>query len=195
MIERKKRDSRHEGPSSSDTTSTSDAVVSRRDKTADHGDKGETSNNSHYSGFPLLPLPPQECYFYGHQNHDRIVPTEDKMGTLHDAVTDVTHRQVESLSFSQTSCNKGKGTEHKLDSVQASAVRFAPRTTQLECRKRKVEEATEQSGTISGQNKLFIGPKLPEPQKLDMEDESLNTTVNLIRNTIKQVVKSFFVFF
>ncbi|KAK1880041.1 RNA-binding protein 48 [Dissostichus eleginoides] len=36
-------------------------------------------------------------------------------------------------------------------------------------------------------NEPLIGPKLPEPPKLDMEDVSLNTTANLIRNTLKKV--------
>uniref|UniRef100_A0A3Q0SYJ6 RNA-binding protein 48 n=1 Tax=Amphilophus citrinellus TaxID=61819 RepID=A0A3Q0SYJ6_AMPCI len=77
-------------------------------------------------------------------------------------------------------------TDHRQEAHQATGVRFLPRTTHLEKRKRKMEEAAEHSITISGQNEPLIGPKLPEPSKLDMEDKSLNTTVNLIRNTMKQ---------
>lgn len=51
-----------------------------------------------------------------------------------------------------------------------------------------MEEAAEHSKTdVSVKNEPLIGPKLLEPPKLDMDDESLNTTVNLIRNTMKQV--------
>lgn len=41
---------------------------------------------------------------------------------------------------------------------------------------------------VTGHNEQLIGPKLPEPPRVDMEDESLNTTVSLIRNTLKKVV-------
>ncbi|KAM6899349.1 RNA-binding protein 48 [Xenentodon cancila] len=190
--ERTRKETRHETPASSDTTPEPDTNISRHDKltmTIDNDNKGETSNTSHYSGFPLLPLPPQEHYFYGHQNQHGITPTEDRMGTLHDVITDITEQQVESSSFDQTPNNRDKGTEHKLDSDRVSAIRFVPRTKQLENRKRKMEEAMAKLGTVSeeNKNKPLIGPKLPEPPKLDMEDESLNTTVSLIRNTMKQV--------
>lgn len=62
----------------------------------------------------------------------------------------------------------------------------------MESRKRKTEEAAEHSLTdVPRSNEPLIGPKLPEPAKLDMEDVSLNTTVSLIRNTMKQVVCKF----
>ncbi|XP_072303647.1 RNA-binding protein 48 isoform X2 [Eucyclogobius newberryi] len=65
-------------------------------------------------------------------------------------------------------------------------VRFLPRTTQIETRKRLAEDETEQSlEDVTSEG--FIGPKLPEQPKLDMEDESLNRTVKMIRNTLKQV--------
>ncbi|XP_061597860.1 RNA-binding protein 48 [Cololabis saira] len=184
--ERTRKETTHEMPTSSATTPTCDTNISRHDKTADDDDEGETSNTSHYSGFPLLPLPPQEHYFYRHQTQHGITPTEDRMGTLHDVTTDITEQQVESSSFNHPS-NRGKGTKHKLDSDQACAIRFVPRTKQLENRKRKMEGAMEESGNGSGENKPLIGPKLPEPPKFDMEDESLNTTVSLIRNTMKQM--------
>lgn len=58
----------------------------------------------------------------------------------------------------------------------------------MENRKRKMEEVAEHSVTdVTTNNEPLIGPKLPEPPKLDMDDASLNTTVNLIRNTMKQV--------
>ncbi len=108
------------------------------------------------------------------------------MGTLHNAIIDAKQQPAQSSSSSQTSSDRDRGTKHKLTSNQSSAVRFVPRTTHLENRKRKIEEAVEHSPTDKN-NEPLIGPKLPEPPKLDMEDESLNTTVNRIRNTMKQV--------
>lgn len=55
------------------------------------------------------------------------------------------------------------------------------------------EGAAVRSGTEGpGSDERLIGPRLPEPPKLDMEDESLNTTVSLIRSTLKKVKRVFF---
>ncbi|XP_053117742.1 RNA-binding protein 48 isoform X2 [Hemicordylus capensis] len=68
--------------------------------------------------------------------------------------------------------------------------RFMPRTTQLQERKRRREEdnkfALFGKDTIS--KEIIIGPRLPEAPKIDMEDDSLNTSANLIRNKLKEVV-------
>nr|XP_046273579.1 RNA-binding protein 48 [Scatophagus argus] len=171
---------------SSDNTSTSEVIITGLDKTSDNENNGETSHIGHFSGFPLLPLPPQEYHYYGHKNQRVTTPTEDKMGTLHNAVIDAKQQPLPSSSSSQTSSDRG--TEHKLTSSQSPAVRFVPRTTHLENRKRKMEEAVEHPlSDAAGNKEPLIGPKLPEPPKLDMEDESLNTTVRLIRSTMKQV--------
>ncbi|XP_038580871.1 RNA-binding protein 48 [Micropterus salmoides] len=174
---------------SSDTTaSTSEAIITRHDETTDNDKTRETSNNSHYSGFPLLPLPPQEHHYYRHKYQHVTIPTEDKMGTLHNAIIDTKQEPVQSSSSSQTSLDSARGTEHRLISNQSSAVKFVPRTTHLENRKRKMGEVAEHSpAVVTRENEPLIGPKLPEPPKLDMEDKSLNTTVSLIRNTMKQV--------
>ncbi|XP_047461455.1 RNA-binding protein 48 [Mugil cephalus] len=186
--EKKQQQAIHEEPTSSDTTTTSGRIVTRRDQNAGSDNTGETSNISHHSGFPLLPLPPQEHFFYGHDYQHGFIQTEDKMGTLHNAISATKEQQMQSSISNQTSSNSDQGTEHKLTSNQdPPPVRFVPRTTHLENRKRKKEEVTEHLATASGQNEPLIGPKLPEPCKLDMEDESLNTTVGLIRNTMKQV--------
>lgn len=118
------------------------------------------------------------------------------MGTLHNAIINTKQHLGQSSSFSQTSSDRDRGTEHRLTPNQTSAdVRFVPRTTNLENRKRKMKEAGENSPTdVIGKNEPLIGPKLPEPPKLDMEDESLNTTVSLIRNTMKQVIYNVFFF-
>uniref|UniRef100_A0AAQ5ZDF7 RNA-binding protein 48 n=1 Tax=Amphiprion ocellaris TaxID=80972 RepID=A0AAQ5ZDF7_AMPOC len=135
------------------------------------GNAGETLNISHYSSFPPLLLPPQEHHFYGHKNQPAMIPTEDKMGTLHNVVPDTKQQQEQNSGSNQTSYNRNQGTEHRPNSNQAPAVRFVPRTTHLQNRKRKMEVTGEHSVTVPGQNEPLIGPKLPEPSKLDMEDE------------------------
>ncbi|XP_043821296.1 RNA-binding protein 48 isoform X3 [Dromiciops gliroides] len=71
--------------------------------------------------------------------------------------------------------------------------RFMPRTTQLQERKRRREE-DRILGTFLETNprnkEVIIGPQLPEIPKVDMEDESLNMSANLIRNKLKEVISS-----
>ncbi|XP_026205184.1 RNA-binding protein 48 [Anabas testudineus] len=190
--EKEKQERSNEDPTTSDTTTTTEMTIVEYDKTCDSDNTGEaqqTSYMSHYSSFPPLPLPPQEHNFYGHTNQQGNIQTEDKMGTLHNAIINTKQQLQKSTSFSQNSSDRDRGTEQRVTPNQASAVRFVPRTAHLENRKRKMaKEATEISLTdVSGKNEPLIGPKLPEPPKLDMEDVSLNTTVSLIRNTMKQV--------
>ncbi|NWU05310.1 RBM48 protein, partial [Cephalopterus ornatus] len=70
--------------------------------------------------------------------------------------------------------------------------RFMPRTTHLQERKRKKEEGNRFSllGTSADNTEVIIGPKLPEIPKVDMDDESLNTSATLIRNKLKEVADS-----
>ncbi|KAM3597094.1 uncharacterized protein V6R79_025837 [Siganus canaliculatus] len=174
----------------SDSATTSEITISRNDQNSFHDDNstGESSNSILYSSFPRLPLPPRETRYFGSKNQHGTMQTEDKMGTLHNAFPHAKAQLVPSSSSSQTSADSNKSTERRLTLNQPSAVRFVPRTTHLENRKRKMEEAIEHSLTdVSRNNEPLIGPKLPELPKLDMEDESLNTTVNLIRDTMKQV--------
>ncbi|CAI5788730.1 RNA-binding protein 48 [Podarcis lilfordi] len=68
--------------------------------------------------------------------------------------------------------------------------RFMPRTTQLQERKRRRDEDNKLAlfGKDINSEEIIIGPRLPETPKIDMEDESLNTSANLIRNKLKEVV-------
>ncbi|KAL6099873.1 rbm48 [Pungitius sinensis] len=184
--ERKQKEDVKEETTSSNTATTSEAIF-RRHKTSDNDNTEKTSNISHYTDFPPLPLPPREYNYFLHKNHHETIPTEDKMGTLHNAIIYKKQQQGHSSSSSQTSL--ATDTERGLTSSQSSAVvRFVPRTTHLENRKRKLKNAAEHSPTDAAMNnEILIGPKLPEPPKGDMEDESLNTTVSLIRSTMKQV--------
>lgn len=116
------------------------------------------------------------------------------MGTLHNAIIETKQQPEPSPSSSRTSSSREKGTERRVAPKQSAAVRFVPRTTHLESKKRRMQEAeAERSGTdVERDNEQLIGPRLPETPKLDMEDESLNTTVSLIRNTLKKVTCHFF---
>uniref|UniRef100_U3EN38 RNA-binding protein 48 n=1 Tax=Callithrix jacchus TaxID=9483 RepID=U3EN38_CALJA len=71
--------------------------------------------------------------------------------------------------------------------------RFMPRTTQLQERKRRRED-DRKLGTFletnPSSNEVMIGPLLPDISKVDMHDDSLNTTANLIRNKLKEVISS-----
>ncbi|XP_062982822.1 RNA-binding protein 48 [Elgaria multicarinata webbii] len=68
--------------------------------------------------------------------------------------------------------------------------RFMPRTTQLQERKRRRDEDNKLSlfGRDINSEEIIIGPKLPEIPKVDMDDDSLNTSANFIRNRLKEVV-------
>lgn len=67
--------------------------------------------------------------------------------------------------------------------------RFMPRTTHLQERKRKREEGNKFSliGTSADSTEVIIGPQLPEIPKVNMDDDSLNTSATLIRNKLKEV--------
>ncbi|XP_062266583.1 RNA-binding protein 48 [Platichthys flesus] len=186
--EKEQKEAEKEEPTTSSTATTSEKIIPRHDRRPNNDNTGENTKFSHYSGFQLLPLPPQESHYYGHQNQHWTGQTEDKMGTLHNAIINTRQQPAQGLSSSQTSSDRERGTNRRLTPKQAPAVRFVPRTPNLENRKRKIQEAASQSQTDApGENEPLIGPKLPEPPKLDMEDESLNTTVSLIRTTMKQV--------
>ncbi|KAM7373109.1 hypothetical protein PAMP_007989 [Pampus punctatissimus] len=185
---REKEQEQEQAVNKEPSDATSEKILVRHEQTSYCDNTGESSNMDHYSSFPLLPLPPQEHHYYRQKNQHGSSTTEDKMGTLHNAIIDIKQQPVQSSSSSQTSSHKDRGTEHTLASNQSSAVRFVPRTTHLEKRKRKIKEVVEHSLTdVTGKNESLIGPKLPDQPKLDMEDNSLNTTVSLIRNTMKQV--------
>lgn len=117
------------------------------------------------------------------------------MGTLHNAIMETKQQPVPSSSSSRTSSDRDKGREHRATPKQSATARFVPRTTHLESRKRRMEEEAERLGTdVAGSNEPLIGPKLPEAPKVDMEDESLNTTVSLIRNTMKKVTCNIYIY-
>ncbi|KAM9165381.1 RNA-binding protein 48 [Pangshura tecta] len=70
--------------------------------------------------------------------------------------------------------------------------RFMPRTTQLQERKRKRDQGNQIDfiGIDSDSTEVIIGPRLPEIPKVDMDDDSLNASANLIRNKLTEVAVS-----
>ncbi|KAM8884933.1 RNA-binding protein 48 [Synchiropus picturatus] len=137
------------------------------------GATGESSEVNQYM-LPLLPPPPQENPYYLAPNKQ----TEDKMGTLHNAVTE--NSPMQGPGFMGASSHGDSQAERT--SSQSNSVRFLPRKAHMESRKRNMHEEAEPL-----HNSPLIGPQLPEPPKLDMEDDSLNRTVTQIRSTMKQV--------
>lgn len=70
--------------------------------------------------------------------------------------------------------------------------RFMPRTMQLQERKRR-RDCDHELGTFetnTGCNEVLIGPKLPDIPSVDLQDDSLNTTADLIRSKLKEVISS-----
>ncbi|MCI4391992.1 hypothetical protein PGIGA_G00140790 [Pangasianodon gigas] len=156
----------------------------------------ETSNPNTYSGFPLLPLPPQEeapqqCLSSrGFKSHSlqTSAPTEDKMGSLHLFIppSPELSKQTSNWPNSASAGKEERDRTKKSKNPPSAAPRFIPRTARLENRKRRMEESTDLLG-MSDKNAPLFGPKLPEQQRMDMEDDSLNITANLIRQTIAKV--------
>ncbi|MEE6466598.1 hypothetical protein FKM82_007007 [Ascaphus truei] len=68
-------------------------------------------------------------------------------------------------------------------------VRFMPRTAQLQERQRKREKSNALAlcGSSPDSEAIVIGPRLPEIPKVDMDDNSLNVSANLIRVKLKEV--------
>ncbi|XP_073485734.1 RNA-binding protein 48 [Aquarana catesbeiana] len=71
-----------------------------------------------------------------------------------------------------------------------SSARFMPRTTQLQERQRRREERTRLAVLLPESQEIVVGPKLPEIPKLDMIDNSLNLSANLIRTKLQEVSAS-----
>ncbi|KAK1805038.1 hypothetical protein P4O66_019406, partial [Electrophorus voltai] len=159
--------------------------------------QGEHFDFDTYSGFSLLPLPPQEDasqqYFSSKESfkpqsvQGKNVPTEDKMGSLHNFIPIATdHYKQTSHKPTVASSGSDRVRGKKSHAPSTTAPRFMPRTAQLETRKRKIEDNSDLMG-ITNKNAPLCGPKLPEPPKMDMEDDSLNITAHFIRQTMAKV--------
>ncbi|XP_048849741.1 RNA-binding protein 48 [Brienomyrus brachyistius] len=144
-------------------------------------DEGDRSDCSSFS-YPLLPLPPQERFPpYSEQTLVKFAAGEDNMGSKYNFMD--SSKQPPPFTV-QKPCYH----ESTLRKRTLPAAKFIPRTTHLENRKRKAGEASKTLLLgIGSKCETLIGPKLPEPPKLDMDDKSLNVTADLIRNTMKKI--------
>ncbi|KPP64548.1 RNA-binding protein 48-like, partial [Scleropages formosus] len=127
--------------------------------------------------YPLLPLPPQE----GFPSVFEQMVYEDSMGSTYSAGT--SDQPIASVG---QKCSSDRSTVVYIKvKDRPPPAKLIPRTAHLQNRKRKMEEASKAFllGTTE-KNDTLIGPKLPELPKVDMEDDSLNITVNLIRSTM-----------
>lgn len=165
------------------TESPAQSSAECEDRTDAQRTHGNIFSSNTYSGFPLLPFPPHE---EAHQKNvlfqssfkSHSLPTEDRMGSLHNFIP-------EPSGPMSLECKERKMTQKQKDPL-TSVPRFVPRTTHLENRKRKMEDSTDLLG-VANKNAPLYGPKLPEPPKMDMEDDSLNKTANIIRQTLAKV--------
>nr|XP_015213587.1 PREDICTED: RNA-binding protein 48 [Lepisosteus oculatus] len=168
------------------------------EETGDDGEKVESWND--YYGYPMLPPPPQED-IPGHQSFGE--QTYFSFKGLPEAGSSSERFRVvprnRSADHSKNSLGDPLGSVRKdkrvhkdqkdpVAVVKSSTARFIPRTTHLQERKRKMEQAGELSLLgINRTNETIIGPKVPETPKVDMGDDSLNTSVDLIRSKIIKI--------
>ncbi|NXH20977.1 RBM48 protein, partial [Bucco capensis] len=125
----------------------------------------------------------------GNQNQSLLIfPHDNKC-----AETSGSFGQNPSLSVHPGGCTPAAASvQYRTVPVDNGLERFLPRTTHLQERKRKREEGNKFSliGTSEDNTEVMIGPQLPEIPKVDMEDDSLNTSATLIRNKLKEVADS-----
>lgn len=180
---------------STESSSTDTRAPSAPEIQKDFASARRENVKSDYLSFPEQPFPSTEDVSYTLPNFTQpfqvpwttktTLPTEDKMGSLHNSIPPLAETSKPSAS-SLSSCVK-EGDLCKRHEKLSQPVRFMPRITHLESRKRKLEETV----FFLNETETLIGPKLPELPKLDMEDHSLNVTANLIRQTMTKVSLSF----
>ncbi|XP_062870202.1 RNA-binding protein 48 [Trichomycterus rosablanca] len=165
-----------------------------KDRLHPHRNHGETSHSNTCSGFPLLPLPPQKdnphhmfsSKEFKSQSLHCSSSTEDKMGSLHSFIPSSKEHCEHTSNDPNTPAKEKEWITKKSKNPSTTVPRFIPRTAHLENRKRKIEDSSVLTGAAD-KNAPLYGPKLPEPPRMDMEDNSLNTTANLIRKTMAKV--------
>ncbi|NXD82103.1 RBM48 protein, partial [Halcyon senegalensis] len=96
------------------------------------------------------------------------------------------------LSVHPGGCTPVSSVQQRTVPMDNGVQRFMPRTTHLQERKRKREEGDMFSliGTSVDNTEVVVGPQLPGIPKVDMDDDSLNTSAALIRNKLKEVSDS-----
>ncbi|XP_066571565.1 RNA-binding protein 48 [Amia ocellicauda] len=161
---------------------------------ADTGTDGESdtwNNYSDYYGYPMLPPPPQEDVhrFWPSPQSAAFRSAGPGEGGLLPAGFSPAPED-----YSADSCREPSGPrdsrrrEPSASKAKGTVSRFIPRTTHLQERKRRAEQAGVASLMgIPGTDEALIGPKLPETPKLDLGDDSLNTTANVIRSKLRKI--------
>ncbi|KAG7458198.1 hypothetical protein MATL_G00235580 [Megalops atlanticus] len=174
-----------------------EVAVCEEEESRDIAEEPDNLTTDYLFGFPLLLPPPQEEFyqpssfpestsaaFRGHQGNIR--PAEDRMGSTYHSADNCNPPTPTEPQQPPFCINTPMVSKQRKDSRPTA--RFIPRTTHLQNRKRKVEEAGQDSLLgIEDKSETLIGPKLPEQPKMDMEDESLNITANLIRSTMAKI--------
>lgn len=125
---------------------------------------------------PLQPSFPAESYqhYRSSSPSGSSSPAPSRAGSIHPPPSDRPERTIIPAQ----------------DIVGSSPARFMPRTTQLQERQRRREASLALSVSLPDSPEVVIGPKLPELPKLDLEDDSLNTSAKLIRGKLKKVSQS-----
>ncbi|KAJ8267663.1 hypothetical protein COCON_G00128350 [Conger conger] len=159
----------------------------------------ESFSTSYLPSYPLLPPPPQEHVHrpssFSEQASSisalkayqcKMQPAEDNMGSTYHFVGSgslpVSSKPPQSSSYGNPAMS------NQQRKITRPTTRFIPRTAYLENRKRKIEAACQDALLgIADKSEPLIGPKLPQPPKMDMEDASLNITANLIRSTMAKI--------
>ncbi|KAK9396166.1 RNA-binding protein 48 [Crotalus adamanteus] len=109
---------------------------------------------------------------------ESVQETRDKLKDRRKYIAKATSCKEQSLETKQDCC------------IRSSKIMpFMPRTTQLQERKRRRDEDNKLAllGREPNGEEIIFGPKLPETPKIDMDDDSLNTSANLIRNRLKKI--------
>ncbi|XP_056375000.1 RNA-binding protein 48 isoform X2 [Hyla sarda] len=100
------------------------------------------------------------------------------------------YQEYRSTSPSGSFSRNPSSGDNAQDVVRSNPARFMPRTTQLQERQRRREASLAHSLSLTDSPEVVVGPKLPDLPKLDLEDDSLNTSAKLIRGKLNQVSQS-----
>ncbi|XP_006160651.1 RNA-binding protein 48-like [Tupaia chinensis] len=109
-----------------------------------------------------------------------------------DTVEQCNHNSLQKIQMNTLKSQVASSATQKPIPSSEVVGRFMPRTTQLQERKRGREDDRKLGAVETGfsGNEVMTGPLLPDTPRVDMHDDSLNTTANLIRNKLKEVSSS-----
>ncbi|XP_043923609.1 RNA-binding protein 48 [Protopterus annectens] len=151
-----------------------------------------------YCGFPLLPPPPQPqpdaripkaaLSKEGQGQTNKVLPFHHRQGCENPRTGPQETSRVQEMHTDHTKASTPSSQKRTSTVKNVAVARFLPRPTQLQERKRRREEDSNNFfRTNSDTDKTFIGPELPQIPKVDMGDNSLNQSADLIRHTLMKV--------